>query len=394
MKRRTLVFVTAVTTALALVAALAVAGTSAVKRSNAISCKSTIKIAFLTPLTGDAGFLGGEQALWAKYAVKTLPAQLGLKVRLLLGDTQLDPALASSLAQRYVADAGVMLIIGPSTSGAVVAVSKALFDAKLAHISPSATRTSLTKSVDGKPKEATPAFFRVVADDGIQGPADARYMIDKLNAKKVVIIDSQEPYSVGLSDQTQAYLKSKGIATQRESVSATLTDFSSIVTKVPSDADIVFFATQQPPRAQTLAQQLLEQGKKAKVFGTDGSADADKFNVPGSYVSNFAAPIDLYDYNEEIIAGWQKDNPSEKLGVFGPPTYGAVQVGLNAIKRACDKKGGSIERVDVLRQVKSVRVSNWILGGNFRFSTKTNDPLNGTFYIFQVQPDKTYKLLG
>ena len=32
---------------------------------------------------------------------------------------------------------------------------------------------------------------------------------------------------------------------------------------------------------------------------------------------------------------------------------------------------------------------NWILGGNFRFSSKTNDPLNGGFWLFQVQADGT-----
>jgi ABC-type branched-subunit amino acid transport system substrate-binding protein len=205
-------------------------------------------------------------------------------------------------------------------------------------------------------------------------------MVEQLKAKKVVLVDSQEPYSVALSDQTQAYLKAKGVVTQRESVSLTLTDFSSIVSKVPNDADFVFFATQAPARTQTFAQQLLEQGKKAKLFATDGAAGVATVNVAGSYVSNFAAQIDVFPYNKGVIDGWLKDNPGEKLGIFGPPTYGAVQVALTAIKRACDKKGGSIERVDALRQVKSTRITNWLLGGTFRFSTKTNDPLNGSSY--------------
>ena len=60
----------------------------------------------------------------------------------------------------------------------------------------------------------------------------------------------------------------------RLSAPNTTTDYSAYVTKVPSDADIVFFPTQKPGDAQTFAQQLLEQGKKAKVFGGDGSNDA------------------------------------------------------------------------------------------------------------------------
>ena len=45
-------------------------------------------------------------------------------------------------------------------------------------------------------------------------------------------------------------------------------------------------------------------------------------------------------------------------------------------------------------QVKKVRIKNWILGGTSRFSTKTNDPLNAKFYIFQIQSNGSYKLVG
>jgi hypothetical protein len=39
-------------------------------------------------------------------------------------------------------------------------------------------------------------------------------------------------------------------------------------------------------------------------------------------------------------------------------------------------------------------ITNWILGGTFRFSTKSNDPLNAKFYIFQIQANGSYKLVG
>jgi branched-chain amino acid transport system substrate-binding protein len=349
----------------------------------------------LTPLTGGAGFLGNEQLGWSKYAVKTLPGKLGLKVKLVTGDTPVEvgPDVSQRLAQKFVADKSVVAIEGPSTSGAVAVTSQIFQNAGLVHVSPSATRTSLTKSVGGKPKEATPLFFRVVPDDGIQGPTDARFMVDKLKVKKVVVFDFQEPYSLGLGGQVEEFLKSKGVSTTHLSVSNTVTDFSSFVTKVPSDADIVFFPTQKPEDAQTFAQQLVEQGKKAKVFGGDGSNGPGKFKAAGSYVSNFAAPVSLFPYNKAIIAGWSKDNNGAQPGSFGPPSYGAVQVILNAIHDACVAQHGKFERRDLVKYVKRMRVKNWILGGNFRFSTKTNDPLNGRFYIFQIQSNGDYKLL-
>ena len=381
----------------AAVAATAQAGSRAAAASSAVSCKSTLKIGFPTPLTGGAGFLGQEQATWAKYAVATVAPKLGLKVQLLLGDTPVEQGggapPAQALAQKYIADPKVVGVIGPSTSGAVAASTKAYFQAGIAHITPSATRTDLTQTVAGV-KEGTPAFFRVVPGDYIQGPSDANYMIKALKVKKVVILDFQEPYSVGLADAVEATLKAAGVSTTRLSAPNTTTDYSAFVTKVPSDADIVFFPTQKPPDAQTFAQQLLEQGKKAKVFGGDGSNDSTIFKAPGSFVSNFAPDITGIASDAGLVAGWKKANPGKSVGSFGPPTYGAAQVLLTAIKAACTTGKGSITRTAVFHHVKQVVIKNWILGGTFRFSTKSNDPLNAKFYIFQIQNDGSYKLVG
>jgi branched-chain amino acid transport system substrate-binding protein len=394
MKRRV-----TIVAALAVLVAAAVATTASARptgaaATQAVSCKGTLKIGVVTPLTGGAGFLGTEQLSWVKYAVKTLAAKYGLKIKIVNGDTPVEqgPAIAQTVAQKMIADKAVVAVIGPATSGAVAATSNAFFQAGLAHISPSATRTSLTK---GATKEATAAFFRVVPGDYIQGPSNAKFMVDKLNAKKVVLIDFQEPYSQGLAEAAGAVLKARGVSTTTLSIPNTVTDFSSFVTKVPTDADIVFFPTQKPADAQTFAKQLVEQGRRAVVFGGDGSNDPSAFKTTGAYVSNFAPDISGFAYNKSIIDGWKKDNPGDSLGSFGPPAHLATQVAFNAIKRACDAGKGQIkDRRDVIRNVKRINLKNSILGGDFRFSTKSNDPLNAKFYIFQIQSDGTYKLVG
>jgi len=393
MKRRGMSVVAALAVVASAFASTAGAGSTTAAKTQAVSCKGTLKIGFTAPFTGGAGFLGNEQLSWAKYAVKTLAPKYGLKVKIITGDTPVEqgPAIAQTIAQKFIADKTVVAVLGPSTSGNVAASSDAFFAAGLAHISASATRTSLTK---GATKAATPAFFRVVPGDYIQGPSDANFMIKK-GAKNVVLFDFQEPYSQGLADAAELVLKAKGVSTSRLSVANTVTDFSSFVTKVPSSADFVFFPTQKPADAQNIAQQLIEQGKKAKVFGGDGSNDPDAFKVPGSFVSNFAPDISGFAYNKSVIAGWKKDNPGTNLGSFGPPAYLAAQVALNAMKKACDIGNGSIkDRRDVVRNVKRIVVKDSILGGDFRFSTKSNDPLNAKFYIFEIQGNGSYKLVG
>ena len=72
-----------------------------------------------------------------------------------------------------------------------------------------------------------------------------------------------------------------------------------------------------------------------------------------------------------------------------------MQVALNAIKKACDAGKGR-SRIAATSSATSRRssIKNSILGGDFRFSTKSNDPLNAKFYIFQIQSNGSYKLVG
>src|SRR6266700_5293009 len=101
-----------------------------------LNCSKTITLPLVTPVTGGAGFLGAEQGSWAKYAVKTLAPKLGLKVKFVLGDTPVEqgPAPAQALAQKYLADKSVLVVLGPSTSGGVAASSSTYYQAKIAHI--------------------------------------------------------------------------------------------------------------------------------------------------------------------------------------------------------------------------------------------------------------------
>ncbi|HEV2592277.1 MAG TPA: hypothetical protein VGU02_10340, partial [Gaiellaceae bacterium] len=86
---------------------------SAASAATGYSCSKTITLPFLTPITGGAGFLGAEQMSWAKYAVATLAKPLHLKVKLVGGDTPVEqgPAPAQTLAQKYVGDPSVLVVL-------------------------------------------------------------------------------------------------------------------------------------------------------------------------------------------------------------------------------------------------------------------------------------------
>ena len=177
----------------------------------------------------------------------------------------------------------------------------------------------------------------------------------KQGAKKVVLFDFQEPYSLGLADAAELVLKAKGVSTSRQSVSNTTTDFSSFVTKVPSDADFVFFPTQKPGDAQNFAQQLIEQGKKAKVFGGDGSNDAAQVQGAGLVRVELRTGHQRHPVQQGDHRRLEEGQPERDARLVRSSDLRRRQVALNAIKRACDAGKGQIkDRRDVVRNVKRI----------------------------------------
>lgn len=353
--------------------------------TGSVSCNSA-RIAFMGPLSGDASFVGTEQLSWAKYAASTLDKQLKLKVQLLQEDIQYDSALALKVGRKYAADQRVLAIIGPSTSGAVVATGPIFKAARLATISPSATRTSLTNG-------SIPTFFRILPNDDAQAPSDADFIARHLKAKKVYVIDDQGSYGVELADSTSAALKRLKVSVTRTSVSQQATDFTSTVAKIPTETDVVFLPWLQPERAQTFAQQMGERSKRTKIFGSDGVNDPEKFQAKGAYVSSPTPNITWIPSSKALVQGWLKANPGQKVGSFGPPTYGAVQVALTAIRNACRAGKGKTTRAAVLAEVAKVRISPWILGRTFAFD-KRHDPVGARFAVYQIQQDGSYRLVN
>jgi branched-chain amino acid transport system substrate-binding protein len=297
------------------------------------------------------------------------------------GDTQLDPAKASVVAQSMASNSSIVGIIGPAGSQEVTATAPILKKAGLAFISGSATNVSLT---DGKLRGY---FSRVVPNDSVQAPTAANYMIQHLGAKKgttVMIVDDQESYSTGLADIAGNVLKKAGVTVDRESVSQKTTDFSSLVAKVGGSTKVVFLPFQLSSQAQLFAQQLKSQGKSAVAFGSDGTFDSKKFNVSGSYVSFFAPDVTTIAKNKAIVAAYNKAYPGG-TSPFGAPNYVAAQLYATAATVAC--KDGKITRTELRQAVAKTKLASTILGGPMSF-TANGDVSGARFFVFKIADGK------
>ena len=358
------------------------AATTGPVAADAINCRAA-SLGFAGPLTGPAAFLGQEQLSWSQFAVAQFNRQNRTSFKIVQGDTQLSASLARTVGRQFVSNKNILGVIGPSTSQSVISSAGLFKTAKLAAVSGSATRTDLTTA--GK----FPTFFRVVPNDFVQAPSIVNFAVATLKAKKVVVVDSQDDYSTALAKGVTYRFRLKRVTVQRESVAATDTDFSSIVTNVPDDAQVVVFATQTPAAAQTLSNQLREQGKRAVVLGTDGAYSPAQYKPRLGYVSSFAPDIRLVRGGPAIVRAYNRFSKNRTFGTFGPPSYMATWVLMSAINTAC--RDGAAARAEVTANVKRTRLPS-ILGGQVRFTAK-GDVAGAKFYMFKVANGK-YTLAG
>jgi len=344
-----------------------------------IAACTNVSLGFLGPLTGPAGFLGQEQLSWLRFGVQKYNKAEGTRFKVALGDTQLKAPVARTQARRFIGNSNLMAVIGGSESQAVRVSGKLFANANLASISGSATAIDLTK---GRPYRT---FFRVVPNDGIQGPDIIAFVSGQLKAKNVVVIDSQDDYSVPLSSAVTRGLRARNVTVSRESVSADDTDFSSIVANVGSNVNVVVFATQVATAANTLSNQLREQGKKAIVFGTDGAYSPSQFKPRSGYVSVFAPDLHFDAKARAIIREYRRFVSKDTSGAFGPATYMAGWVAMAAIEKAC--ADGSVTRAEVVAATRTTNVPS-IIGANIRFDAKGDLRGGGEFVIYKITNGK------
>jgi branched-chain amino acid transport system substrate-binding protein len=368
----------------------AAASPAAAERAS-IRCGRTRTIGVAAPLTGLAASLGQQQIKWARYFVTRYNrSHRRTKLRIVSGDTQLpDTAAALQVAERLSSNANILGVVGPAGSQEVVVSTAPFRTAGLAYVSGSATRTTLTTD-----RTRSGRFFRVVPNDDQQGPRVVSHMRSVLRATRIVVVDAQNTYSTGLSDFVERALRAQsGVTVQRESVNeATVTDFSSLVTRIPANTQVVYVPWQVSSKAQLFGQQLRAAGRNATLFGSDGLFDPDNFKIPGSLVSFF--PINL---QSSLIAAYRRGPGGGKSDLFGLPSYVAADVLARAIDRAC--RNGQASRLEVRRNVAATNIpkAQSLLGFQVRFVQRLAEPLGpgdmqrpADFGIYRINPQGVY----
>jgi ABC-type branched-subunit amino acid transport system substrate-binding protein len=377
-------------------ASVAVAKTDTTARVAAgPSCK-VATIGVTGPFTGPAASAGIDQRNWANLLISywnsgkpiagTPKSLHRVKLKAIIGDTQLNPQVAATVAVQLRSNPAVLAVVGFSGSQENIAGGPILRRGGVGFVSGSATRASLTdpSTPDGHVL-ATGYFHRVVPNDNAQAVTDSRW-IQKFvkSGDTVMAVDQAEAYSVPLISAITSALQKAGIKVDRESQPASTTDFTSLAQKaVAEKAKFVVLASQVASNAELFAQQLKADGYTGKFMGTDGTFDSTKFTFSGAYITYFGPDVHDIKADAALVSAFKSKYGDTNS--FGAPTWVATQVIAEAISMAC--ADGHATRAEVRRDIGKVSLKTSLLGRPIAF-TKTGDVKGASFPVYQIQGGK------
>jgi branched-chain amino acid transport system substrate-binding protein len=127
-----------------------------------------------------------------------------------------------------------------------------------------------------------PTILRACGRDDQQGKVAAEFIVNKLKAKKVVVIHDKDTYGQGIADAVRVNLKKLGITEALyEGLTRGEKDFNALVTKIKAlQPEAIYFGGLYN-EAGLLVRQLREQGIKAAFISGDGIVSEDFVTAAG-----------------------------------------------------------------------------------------------------------------
>jgi branched-chain amino acid transport system substrate-binding protein len=284
-----------------------------------------------------------------------------------------------------LADNNVVAVIGPAFSGASKAADPIYNQAGLAMVTPSATDATLQT-------HGWNNFFRVVADDNSQGPADAQYMVKKLGFKSIYAIDDASAYAQGLVSAFDTEVQTLGAklthdtapgTTQCQAGTGNVQQYGAEATKVQSSgAPAVFYAGYYCDFA-LLAKALRGAGYNGQLVSDDGSESDTFITQAGSSVaSGVLASCACQDITVNSAAG-SFNTDFKKLAGFSAGIYsGEAYDATNAVISVLKSLGHNVTKAGVVSGLHSVNYK----GLTATVSFEANGNISATsVYIYKAE---------
>jgi branched-chain amino acid transport system substrate-binding protein len=276
--------------------------------------KETIRIGFITPLTGDVKTFGESAKNAFSIALEEYGKTGRYAIQPMIADDRNDPTEGANAALKLITQDKVLAFIGPLTSKVAIPVSEIAVKYKVPMITGTATNPKVTVH-DNRRK---PYVFRACFIDPFQGTVAATFASRDLKAKTAAILyDVGNDYSKGLAEVFRSTLqKAKGSVVAYESYQKDDVDFSSLVTKVGIKKPDVIFLPDYYNKVALITRQIRERGVRSLLIGGDGWDSPELVKIGGNAI--------IGGYFTNHYSAERKDKVAEKFISRYKEKYGAV----------------------------------------------------------------------
>jgi branched-chain amino acid transport system substrate-binding protein len=294
----------------------------------------TIKIGVVGPTTGAVTQYGDMVREGVDTAIERINAAGGVngkKLEAVVIDDGCEPKQGPVAANRVV-NSKIGFVVGHVCSGATIAAADIYNNEGVVMVTPSATAPAVT---DGKNYEF---IFRTIGRDDQQGPAAAKFVLEKIKPKKAAVLHDKQSYGQGIATAVKNDLEKGGVPVAIfEGINAGDSDYSAVITKLKSQGvDFVYYGGYHPEMG-LLLRQSAEQGVKAKWMGPEGAGNPDINAIAGDSVEGMllTLPADFTQNaaNADIVKSFEAKKRNAG-GAFQMTAYTATQVIADGIKGA------------------------------------------------------------
>ena len=354
--------------------------------------QDTIKVGLIVELTGDMPGVGASSKNAAQLAVNEQNSAGGIsiggkpyQIELVVEDNASKAEQSVAAVNKLITQDNVLAIVGPNASlGAIPAAEIAEYNKTLL-ITPWSTNPKTTlDTTTGKPKDYV---FRACYTDPFEGRVLARFVLEKLKAKKVAVlydVASEAPKSqADLFRLTFEELGGKTVAF--ETYTTGDRDFSAQLTKIKSANPDVIFLPAYYNDVGLIAQQAHRAGIKQPLVGSDAWSSPELIKlsngtVEGDYFANHYASDIATPTAKKFIDAYAKQygNIPDDVAAL---TYDSMGLLFEAIK-----KSPTLDR-KVVRDSLATLANYPGVTGNIQFTAGSGDPFKSAV-IMQIKGDK------
>jgi len=291
-----------------------------------------------------------------------------------LADDDTATAQAQEIAGAIKQGKKVIGVIGHLNSGQTLAAMQVYKSLPLIVITPTASEVSLTK-------QGYRNFFRVNATDAAQGPALAKFIVEQLGGKRIVVVHADNEYGNGLRDQITNAFKSMSVTpVATVKIPEAQTTYAKFVATIKdAQPDVVFLAGYET-EGMILAPELRDAGIAAKFICSDGC-----FN--STYVDE-AAPASEGTYvsaitpDPKIVGDKQWWSDYQKVEARNPDTYSIPGYAAMTVLAEGVKKANTLDAARVADAIRSLDLTTLVGKVNY---DANGDLKEQRVFVFQVK---------